>query len=77
MFIGSLIPFNYCLSYINYTQDNIIFTFPSALVLIRESMVPREGLTQFLDYYESVLNRPGWYHVWHNPENYDKLIYSP
>ena len=40
MFIGSLIPFKYCLSYIDHIQSNSISTLPSALVLIRESTIP-------------------------------------
>ena len=63
-----LVPFNHCLSYINHIQYNSVTRFPSALVLISEFAIPGEGLTQFLVYYKYVLDRSGWYHVWHHPE---------
>ena len=63
-----LVPFKHSLSYVNHIQYNSVTTFPSAFDLFSEFTIPGEGLARFLVYYESVLDRAGWYHVWHHPE---------
>ena len=46
----------------------LVFTYPSALVLVTGLVVSVEGLTIFLVNHKSVSDRPGWHHVWWHPE---------
>ena len=46
----------------------LVFTYPSALVLVTGLVVSVEGLTRFLVNHKSVSDRPGWHHVWWHPE---------
>ena len=64
----ALVPFKHSLSSVNHIQYSSVTTFPSAFVLSSEFTVFRDGFAQSLVYYKSVLDRSGWYHVWHHPE---------